>query len=904
MTVEQSDHALRRDIHHLGELLGDSLTRQVGPELVALVEDIRAKAKRARSSDMTAAADDLQRTLAELDASTAMNVVRAFGAYFSLANVAEQVHRRDEVSARRAEQRGWLEAAVRGALTNGVSAEALGSMIAAMDLRPVFTAHPTESARRTLLDKFRRIAELLESRGDERCNDADRRRIDRRLSETIDLMWQTDELRHERPTPVDEAMGAAYYLGVLFREGVPTATDDLVDVLSAHDIELPFDASPVHLGTWVGGDRDGNPTVTPEVTLDVLRLNHERGVGHIIRAMDEVVVALSSSTRLVAVSDDLTGAMVDARTLMPDVYERWGRLDAEEPYRLFASYVLERLWNTRRRFVNDTSHVPGLDYSSSREFLTDIAIMRSSLLANGGELVARGHVDPLIRSVVACGFGLAEMDVREHAQLHHQLLGALIGEAYDERATRAQVLTALLDSRAELPAPDELDEVPERTLALFDAIVEAHRQYGERSIVNYIVSMTTNVEDILAPVVLAQRVGLVDIENRVATLDFVPLLEKVEELRRSGEFVDQLLSNSAYRKIVRLRGDVQEVMLGYSDSNKDCGITTSQWEIYQAQQRVLAVGRKHGVRIRFFHGRGGAVGRGGGPANEAILALPRGAIDGTLKVTEQGEVISDKYGLPNLARQNLELSMAAVIEASAGSAQSDDQRFARWADVMEVISLAAQRAYQTFINQNGLVDYFTQATPVDELASLNIGSRPARRPDGKLGLDGLRAIPWVFGWTQSRQIVPGWFGVGSGIAAAREAGHDETLSEMYVSWPFFSTLLSNVEMTLRKTDLGIARRYVELLVDKQHVGIFDQVESEYRRSTTELLRITGEKRLLDQHPLLQRTLDVRDPYLDPINHLQVDLLKRLRSTDEPDAVLRRAFLVTVNGIAAGLRNTG
>jgi phosphoenolpyruvate carboxylase len=406
-------------------------------------------------------------------------------------------------------------------------------------------------------------------------------------------------------------------------------------------------------------------------------------------------------------------------------------------------------------------------------------------------------------------------------------------------------------------------------------------------------------------VTLAQRANLVSSDGASSALDFVPLFESRAELERAGELLDEMLSNPSYRTLVASRGDEQEIMVGYSDSNKECGITTSRWAIHKAQRAMVDVAARHGVRLRVFHGRGGAVGRGGGPAHEAILALPDGAVDGALELTEQGEVISDKYGLPDLARHNLELSLAAMIEASLlPTRTTDEDQKTYWDGIMESVSQAAGDAYRALIEDPRLFAYFVQSTPVEELAAMNIGSRPARRPDSSGGPLSLRAIPWVFGWTQSRQIIPGWFGLGAGLEAARKAGHGDQLRLMFEQWPFFQALLSNVEMTLRKTDMVIARHYVSALVEPELQSLFDVIHDEFERTSQELLMVTGEKRFLDRHPLLQRTLDVRDPYLDPINYAQVDLLSRLRSTKEPDADLQRAFLVSVSGIAAGLRNTG
>jgi phosphoenolpyruvate carboxylase len=577
----------------------------------------------------------------------------------------------------------------------------------------------------------------------------------------------------------------------------------------------------------------------------------------------DLIDELSQSRRLRPVSLDLAVSLAtDLDALGPDVPERFRRTNAEEVYRLKLRCILAKLTNTRRRLANDTPHQPGRDYRGTAQLVADLELMRISLLRNGGALPAAGRVAQAIRVTSAFGLHLATMDIREHAEAHHAVLAELyarVGEAEDYPAltgpARADLLVHELDQRRPLRgAGTRLSAAAQKTFDVFTTIVALQERFGPETIESYIISMTRGVDDVLAAVVLAREAGLVDTVDGTARIGFVPLLESGAELAAAGEILDGLLNVASYRSLVAARGDVQEVMLGYSDSNKDAGITTSQWSIHRAQRALRDVAAKHGVRLRLFHGRGGTIGRGGGPTHEAILAQPNGTLDGAIKVTEQGEVISDKYLLPALARENLELTVAAVLQSAVlhTGPRNPAADVARWDAVMDEVSAAAHTAYRSLVDDPDLPAYYWAATPTELLSALNIGSRPARRPDAAAGLGGLRAIPWVFGWTQTRQVVPGWYGVGSGLAAARAAGHEAELAEMFERWHFFRTFISNVEMTLTKTDLEIAERYVEALVPDELRHIFEKIQQEYGRTVAEVLRITGESRLLEAQPSLGR----------------------------------------------------
>ncbi|NJC70226.1 phosphoenolpyruvate carboxylase [Planosporangium thailandense] len=914
--TDEADAALRADIRRLGTLLGQSLVRQDGQDLLDLVEEVRALVR----SDPEAAAE----RLAGLDLTTGTQLARAFSTYFHLANVTEQVHRARELRRIRVREGGWLDRAAKLIADRGVDTREIGIIAGRLAVRPVFTAHPTEAARRSILTKLRGVADALDAEATATAIDGWRdpnlvHRTDQRLAELLDMLWQTDELRLERPEPADEARNAVYYLADLARDAAPHVLDELTEILRDLGVKLPPAARPLTFGSWIGGDRDGNPYVTPAVTREVLLIQHEYGIRAAERVIDNLIDTLSVSKRLRGTSLDLAASLAADLDALPELPARFRRVNAEEPYRLKLRCIRLKLANTRARLTAGTSHVPGRDYLGTDELITDLELMRASLARNGGQLAAAGHLASAIRAISAFGLQLATLDVREHADAHHAVLAELyarVGEVeYGslDRGERTALLVSELASRRPLSLPDTpLSDAARKTYDVFTTIREAQDRFGPGVIESYIVSMTRGIDDLLAPVVLAREVGLVDLSADPvrARLGFVPLLETTEELDAAGPLLDALLSLPTYRSVVRARGDVQEVMLGYSDSNKEAGITTSQWSIHRAQRALRDVAAKHGVRLRLFHGRGGTVGRGGGPTHEAILAQPYGTLDGAIKVTEQGEVISDKYTLPALARENLELTLAAVLQSALlhTAPRQPAEELARWDSTMTLVSDAAFQAYRGLVEQPDLPAYFWASTPTELLGALNIGSRPSKRPNTGAGLEGLRAIPWVFGWTQSRQIVPGWFGVGSGLAAARAAGLSDVLSEMHERWHFFRTFLSNVEMTLAKTDLDIASRYVDSLVPEQLRPIFEQIREEYDRTVAEVLAVTGESELLEKQPVLARTLGVRDTYLQPLHHLQVSLLARHRAATaqrEPaDPALQRALLTTINGIAAGMRNTG
>lgn len=898
--IADLDAALRDDIRRLGILLGQALVRHEGQPLLDLVESVR-RAVREDPDGATHLVDGL-------DLSTATLLARAFSIYFDLANVAEQVQRARDVNARRRQEGSLLTRMAGRVREQGVAATQVRHLAQSMSVRPVFTAHPTEAARRSVLTKQRRIADLLL---DDHL-DQDTRWA--RIGELVDLLWQTDELRLESPRVLDEARNALYYLDDLARGPLSEVLDDLATAFRLIGADLPPDSTPLTFGSWIGGDRDGNPFVTPDVTRAVIDFQRDHAIGDILPIIDRLIEDLSVSER-VAGADPVLRAAVDADlAFLPEFDERFLRLNAEEPIRLKLSLIRTRLRLTRDGLATGAPHVPHREYRSTRELLDDLLQIRASLTSSDGSIAALGVLDRAIRVIAAIGLPLATLDIREHADKYRLAVAQLISRVDDnvdftslDAPARLAVLSAELRSRRPLaPSPPPLDAQAAATYGAFVSAREAIDRFGPRTVESCIVSMTKGPDDVLAAVVLAREAGLVDTDRGTSMVGFVPLLETIDELRNAHVILDALLSDGTYRRLLASQGDVQEVMLGYSDSNKDAGITTSQWEIHLAQRRLRDTAANAGIGLRLFHGRGGTVGRGGGPTFDAILAQPWGVLDGQIKVTEQGEVISDKYLLPTLARHNLEQMLGAVIDATLlhNRPRNPESELKQWDDVMAVASTSAQAAYRRLVDDPDLPAYFATSTPVEEFGAMHLGSRPSRRPDTAAGIDGLRAIPWVFGWTQSRQIVPGWFGVGTGLAAARQGGMGDALATMHDEWHFFRNFIANVEMTLAKTDLDIAQRYVDALVPDHLRRLFDVIAAEYALTLSEVLRLTGHEAVLAGNPTLGRTFTVRDTYLLPLHVMQVRLLERMRAQPDPDADLRRALSVTINGIATGLRNTG
>ncbi|WP_076601010.1 phosphoenolpyruvate carboxylase [Aromatoleum tolulyticum] len=911
------DQALRDDIRLLGRLLGDTVRAREGEAVYELIERIRRDSIRFRRDADHGARAELEFALDRLSRDDTLHVVRAFSYFSHLANLAEDQHHirrsRAHLIAGSAPREGSLAHAMNRAFDAGLDAAALAGFFATAQVVPVLTAHPTEVQRKSILNCQTAIARLLDQRDRMVLTPEERRESDDALRRGVLTLWQTRMLRPAKLTVIDEVTNGLGYHDTTFLREVPrlyaNIEDRLADHLTERDQHLAGQELPAFLqvGSWIGGDRDGNPFVTAAMLEQALAMQCARVLDYYLDELEILASQLSLASLLVPASDELT-ALADAS---PDRSPH----RSDEPYRRAVVGIRARLAVTRHALLGGQPPAAQVDAYPSPEALTvDLGIVHRSLIANGSADLARGRLRHIRRAVSVFGFHLAPIDLRQNSDVHERVVAELLevaqpGTRYGKlnEEQRISLLVAELASARPLHSPHYTysDETTSE-LAIFRMAREAHRRYGPAAVPNAIISKTDGVSDMLELAVLLKEAGLLDPRSNTLAVNVIPLFETIADLQASGPVMDRLLSLPTWKRLLPSRDRTQEVMLGYSDSNKDGGFLTSGWELYKAEIALVEVFRRHDVRLRLFHGRGGSVGRGGGPSYQAILAQPGGAVQGQIRLTEQGEVIGAKYGNPEVGRRNLEVLVAATLEATLLSGDEPAPR-ADFLEAMDELSEAAFRAYRALVYEtDGFEQYFRESTIVDEIAQLNIGSRPAARKK-TFAIEDLRAIPWVFSWSQCRLMLPGWFGFGAAIDAYLErhgAAGLERLRAMHRDWPFFATLLSNMDMVLAKSDIGIASRYAGLVRDAAlRDAIFPRIRAEHEATVAALLKITGQRELLDANPLLKRSIRNRFPYLDPLNHVQVELLRRHRDGAD-DERIRRGIHLSINGIAAGLRNSG
>ncbi|PKO30357.1 MAG: phosphoenolpyruvate carboxylase [Betaproteobacteria bacterium HGW-Betaproteobacteria-7] len=916
MLDSNKDEPLRDDIRLLGRLLGDTVREQEGEAVFDLIERVRQTAVSfARNGDPAARAE-LAALLDPLPRDTTQAVVRAFSYFLQLANIAEDEH---HIRRRRAHdlvgsppREGSLIHALDQLAASDVAPEAVADFFANALVAPVLTAHPTEVQRQSLIRNHRDLARLLDQRERLQMTPDEEAENDLALATAILTLWQSRMLRPVRLKVLDEVKNGISYFKETFFTELPRLYIQVTQQLQKRYPDTFWALPPFYrVGSWIGGDRDGNPFVTAEILRETLRLQSAAALNHYLDEVHELGAELPLSDLLVKTTPELNELAIHSTDQSPQ--------RADEPYRRALSGIYARLAATARALdhFEPVRHEIGhaAPYETPDALRAELKVLANSLKLNGSARLAGGRLRRLLRAVQVFGFHLAPIDLRQNSEVHARSVAELLAgagrcpdyEALPE-AERIKLLVAEIATPRPLYSPYlEYSEETRGELAIFFAARELRQRYGDAALPNCIISKTDGVSDLLELALLLKEAGLLR-PGPAPQLDvnIIPLFETIEDLQKSAATMDGIFALPAYRQLITGRRDEQEVMLGYSDSNKDGGFLTSGWELYKAEIALTRVCREHGVRLRLFHGRGGSVGRGGGPSYHAILAQPVGAVSGQIRLTEQGEVISTKYGNPDTGRRNLEVLLAATLEASLTDHENKVEPAEQFHAVMDDLSARAFNAYRGLVYETpGFTTYFRQSTVVSEIATLNIGSRPAsRKPSERI--EDLRAIPWVFSWAQCRLMLPGWYGFGSAVDGYLQNHADglATLRRMVKSWPFFQSLLSNMDMVLAKSDLAIASRYAELVSDSElRERIFSQIRGEWQLTRRHLLSILEQDDFLAENPMLKRSLQLRSPYMDPLNHLQVELLKRYRG-GETDERVARGIHLAINGIASGLRNSG
>jgi phosphoenolpyruvate carboxylase len=898
---ETSLHAreVERDVRELGAMVGETLSEQVSGSAFELVESVRTDSIAYRRGEIESRSE-LKRRLSNLRTEEADTIARAFTTYFELVNLAEE---RERVRAvREGEHAGDLDDSLPAALDRlaerGADADTVEQVLEDVLIEPTFTAHPTEARRKTVKAKLRSLATQLERLDEERLTAPEKRDVKRRMEAEVTSLWQTPQVRDRSPEPVDEALNVQWYLENTLFDVVGEVYARLEEALGDRyeNVDVP---KLFEFRSWAGSDRDGNPYVTPETTADTLERQRRVVLSRYRDALKRLSGVLSQDARRVSTGEAVESRLEAHGDLLPKVREEAERRYPNEPYRQLLKLMRER--------VDRVTGVRPHGYPDHEELLKDLDALATDLRANGGAKIAEAHVDPFRRQVATFGFSLASLDLRDHRAKHTEAVTeALSREGIDYASMaedeRVDLLTEAIledDPIVDVSDAEGLSEATERVLTLFDSLADWQAEYGVDAIDTYCISMTEEPSHVLEVLFLADQAGVVDLPGYCG-LDIAPLLETESALSGARRIMGTLFENEAYSQALDARKGLQEVMLGYSDSNKENGYLAANWSLQANQKRLAAITDDYDIDLRLFHGRGGSISRGGGPMNDALLALPNETVTGQVKFTEQGEAIAEKYANPDIARRNLEQMLNAQIRARYDALEDPTEQVPEeWEGAMETAADAARAEYRDLLESDGFVPFFEQVTPITVIEDLNLGSRPASR-SGERTVEDLRAIPWVFSWTQARCILPGWYSLGSGLRAYLEEGGDvETLREMYEGWPFFRSVLDNAATSLARTDLDVAGEYVELADEELAEEFFPRLQAEYERSVELVLEITGRESLIRREWLIEN-LERRNPYVDPLNLLQVQLLDRTELTDRERRVLR----LTVKGVAAGMKNTG
>jgi len=910
---------LRRDVRFLGNLLGETLIEQEGRRIFDIVEKMRFLTKEMRRDYVRDLKEELVSAIRNLSHEELYNVTRAFTMYFKLVNIAEdnhQIRRRREykfISDITGSKEGSIESVFNQLKEMGITLDRLIELLQRMSIELVLTAHPTEVNRHIVLEKFRLISILMKELENPVLSSDEREKIEKEIRAEIVSLWQTEEVPPYKISLLDEARNVHYYFKETIFDALTEVHEELENqIKKQYELEKIKIPNFLRFGSWVGGDRDGNPYVTHKVTYEVLRMQKRIALEKYIEEINHIKRQLSSSAKIAPVNPELIESVEEDRKLIPE------EIDIKNPlefYRIKLEYVHKKLLNTIA--ANEDKEVTdGYHYSSKEELLTDLNLIDKSLRENRGERLADSELKKLIRQVELFGFHLAKLDIRQHSSLHSTAISEiterikLINYRDMTEDERFQWLSKEIDSlRPLIPQWVTLSEETSEVLETLKWVKRSIEEISPEAIDTYIVSMTESASDILEVLLLAKETGLYFADNNdiISRLNIVPLFETIDDFRRAPEIMRKLYLNPVYARHLVARGNIAEIMIGYSDSSKDGGLLCASWESYNAQRALKRVADEFGIKQKLFHGRGGTVSRGGGPTNQAILASPPGTVDGLIKITEQGEVIYSNYSLPEIAEHNFELITSAVILASLKVQEIKPE----WEEVMEEVSESARLIWRALVYEDpDFCTYFRQATPISMIEQMHIGSRPAKRKQSER-IEDLRAIPWVFSWTQNRHLIPGGYSVGSALDGFIRKNPDknlEVLKDMYRNWGFFKSLIDNVQMTTAKADMWIALEY-SFLVKPKELGkrIFQQIRNEYKLTEEMILKIMEQERVLDNNPLLQRSIELRDPYVDSLSYIQVGLLRRLSKGDfreGEESKLIENLKLSINGIAAGMKNTG
>lgn len=918
-----SSYLLRRDIRFLASILGEVLVHQGGPELLDTVEQIREMSKSLRAKETPELYQQFKETLNRCGPEIRHQVIRAFAIYFQLVNIAEQNHRirrkRDyDRTAGETVQPGSIESIIKELRLKDTPAEVIHDILHSISLELVMTAHPTEATRRDVLNIHHRIAEQMLQLDNPMLTYRERESLRELIFAEVLSLWQTDELRNRKPTVLDEVRNGLYYFDETLFDVLPEVYAELERCLAKYYPDVKWHVpNYLRFGSWIGGDRDGNPSVTADITMETLKLHRKLAIKKYQEKLKEIFRYMSFSTNIIKVSDELLASIEqDKASMQPDEENIWH--NEREPYRVKLSYMLEKLKNS----ANPKAKPPGSYYQTPDQFMADLQVIADSLRTHGADIAAKRLLNGLIRQVGLFGFHMATLDIRQHSKEHEMALAEILSKGgytdnYSELTEdeKIELLTNLLNDPNRIVASEEdYSDSTRECLNVYRTVLAAQQEFGEGCIKSYLISMTQGVSDMLEVLVFCKEVGLYrrDANGKViCTLQPVPLFETIDDLRGAPGIMSRLFSIPAYRETLESTQHTQEVMLGYSDSNKDGGVLPANWELQVALKKLTEVAGNFGVRIKFFHGRGGALGRGGMPLNRSILVQPPETLGAGIKITEQGEVLSQRYAMKGIAYRSLEQASWALITLAfmARHPQSDIQ-IHKWESIMEELSNHALVKYQDLVFRDpDFLTFFKESTPLEEVGELNIGSRPSKRKNSDRFED-LRAIPWVFAWTQSRYLFPAWYAAGTALYQYYQGKPERLrqLQKMYAKWSFFRMTIDNLQMGLAKADLNIAWEYSKLVKDPQmSERIFNLIKQEYELTSEMILKITGQQHILDNVPRLQESIRLRNPYVDPMSYLQVQLLMELRAKREQgqeDEALLREVLLTINGIAAGLRNTG